>query len=34
MLGRLGASGLRRHLFGTVSSTLVQIADVPVTVVP
>lgn len=34
MLGRLGSSGLRRHLFGTVSSTLVQIADVPVTVVP
>lgn len=34
VLGRMGASGLRRHLFGTVSSTLVQIADVPVTVVP
>jgi nucleotide-binding universal stress UspA family protein len=34
MLGRKGASGLRAHLFGTVASTLVQIADVPVTVVP
>lgn len=34
VLGRLGTSRLRAHLFGTVSSTLVQIADVPVTVVP
>jgi nucleotide-binding universal stress UspA family protein len=34
VLGRMGASSLRQHLFGTVSSTLVQIADVPVTVVP
>ena len=34
VLGRMGASGLRKRLFGTVSSTLVQIAEVPVTVVP
>ena len=34
VLGRIGASGLKAQLFGTVASTLVQIADVPVTVVP
>ena len=34
VLGRIGGSGIKAHLFGTVASTLVQIADVPVTVVP
>lgn len=34
VIGRKGTSKLRAHLFGSVPSTLVQIADVPVTVVP
>ncbi len=34
MVGRHGSSRLRAHLFGSVASTLVQIADRPVTVVP
>ena len=34
VLGRVGATSLKAHFFGTVASTLVQIADVPVTVVP
>jgi nucleotide-binding universal stress UspA family protein len=34
VVGRKGASKLAAQLFGSVPSTLVQIADVPVTVVP
>ena len=34
MVGRQGSSRLKAHLFGSVASTLVQIADRPVTVVP
>ena len=34
VVGRHGSSRLRAHLFGSVASTLVQIADRPVTVVP
>jgi len=34
MVGRNGSSRLKAHLFGSVASTLVQIADRPVTVVP
>ncbi len=34
LVGRQGSSRLRAHLFGSVASTLVQIADRPVTVVP
>ena len=34
VIGRRGSSKLKAHLFGSVASTLVQIADRPVTVVP
>jgi len=34
VIGRKGASGIKTHLFGSVPSMLVQIADKPVTVVP
>lgn len=34
VVGRHGSSRLRAHLFGSVASTLVQVADRPVTVVP
>ena len=34
IVGRLGDSGLREAIFGSVASRLVQHADVPVTVVP
>lgn len=34
VIGRQGGSRIRAHLFGSVASTLVQIADRPVTVVP
>ncbi len=34
VIGRKGSSRIKAHLFGSVPSTLVQIADVPVTVVP
>jgi len=34
VIGRKGSSKLKAQLFGSVPSTLVQIADVPVTVVP
>ena len=34
MVGRQGSSRLKAQLFGSVASTLVQIADRPVTVVP
>jgi len=34
VIGRHGHSRLKAHLFGSVASTLVQIADRPVTVVP
>lgn len=34
VIGRRGSSRLKAHLFGSVASTLVQIADRPVTVVP
>jgi nucleotide-binding universal stress UspA family protein len=34
IIGRKGGSSLKSHLFGSVPSRLVQIADVPVTVVP
>jgi nucleotide-binding universal stress UspA family protein len=34
IIGRKGASRIKTHLFGSVTSMLVQIADQPVTVVP
>ena len=34
MVGRNGSSRLKAKIFGSVASTLVQIADRPVTVVP
>ena len=34
IIGRKGASAIKLHLFGSVPSMLVQIADQPVTVVP
>ena len=34
VVGRQGSSKLRAHLFGSVASTLVQVSDRPVTVVP
>jgi nucleotide-binding universal stress UspA family protein len=34
VIGRQGSSRLKAHLFGSVASTLVQISDRPVTVVP
>jgi nucleotide-binding universal stress UspA family protein len=34
IIGRKGASSIKTHLFGSVPSMLVQIADQPVTVVP
>ena len=34
VVGRHGSSRLKAHLFGSVASTLVQVADRPVTVVP
>lgn len=34
VIGRKGSSSLKTKLFGSVASTLVQIADCPVTVVP
>ena len=34
VVGRLGASGLKSLIFGSVASKLVQVAAVPVTVVP
>ncbi len=34
IIGRKGTSGIKSHLFGSVPSTLVQIAELPVTVVP
>ena len=34
IVGRVGASGLKSLIFGSVTSKLVQVADVPVTVVP
>lgn len=34
VIGRKGSSTLKAQLFGSVPSTLVQIADIPVTVVP
>jgi len=34
VIGRKGSSRMKAQLFGSVPSTLVQIADVPVTVVP
>ena len=34
VVGRVGASGLKSLIFGSVTSKLVQVADVPVTVVP
>ena len=34
IIGRKGSSGIKMHLFGSVPSMLVQIADHPVTVVP
>lgn len=34
VVGRTGTSRLKSHLFGSVPSTLVQVAEVPVTVVP
>ena len=34
VIGRKGASSIKTHLFGSVPSMLVQIADKPVTVVP
>jgi nucleotide-binding universal stress UspA family protein len=34
IVGRRGTSRIKSHLFGSVPSTLVQVADIPVTVVP
>jgi len=34
VVGKIGASGLKSLIFGSVTSKLVQLASVPVTVVP
>jgi nucleotide-binding universal stress UspA family protein len=34
IVGRTGTSRIKSHLFGSVPSTLVQVAEIPVTVVP